>query len=331
MKKIAIGLFLVGLLAAGPVWAQTTVTFGAIDVTGDTYQLAIGWSNAIKATKTSLTLTPIEGGGTVKLLRGLAARRWDIAVIASPHYMNAVKGTLQFAKEPADLRAKYKDVRSLFGITSGMAQYVVRADSGFKTIPELKGKRVGIGTPGGMAGTVTQALFKDHGLKPKEDYQPEYLNYTQAMDEMRGNKLNCALVWGGVPHAAVYNFSRQIPASFLTIDQTAFENFKKNFPEGEWYVLREYSAEELKKFYGDGVVQTVPARFWTFQMQVVVRADMPEAVAYELVKIFWENLGIVKSTGAALAKLNKDDGLQALAAKIHPGAMKYYRERGWLK
>lgn len=140
------------------------LTMGAIGTTSDTYTLAVAWSNVLKETGSSVSITPLEGGGTIQLLRGVATKKWDIGFIASPHYENALEGTLKFSKDPAQLVEKYKDVRVLFGITTGMGQYITRADSGISRIQDLKGKKVAIGRPGGMAGTVTTRLFKEEGI-----------------------------------------------------------------------------------------------------------------------------------------------------------------------
>jgi TRAP transporter TAXI family solute receptor len=311
--------------------AETQLTIGAIGKTSDTYMLAVGWSNVLKSGGSDVALTPLEGGGTVKLLRGLVTSKWDIGFIGSPHYENALEGTLKFKDDPAKLRELYKDVRVLFGITSGMGQYVTRADSGITSIQDLKGKKVCIGRPGGMAGTVTQKLFAAEGVAlDKKEFSAQYLDYASALDEMRNKRLDATLLWGGIPQTAVYNFSRQIPVRFLPIDKAAFEAFKADMPQGKYYVLREFSPEELKTVYGEGVDQSNPANFWTFQMMAVVREDMPEAVAYEITKQFWENLDTIKETGAALKKLNPKDALAALSAEVHPGALRYYQEKGWL-
>lgn len=333
IKKSLYWLALLALLVPGPasVIAGDTLTLGAIGKTSDTYMMAVAWSSILKKADVGTNITPLEGGGTVKLLRGVATSKYDIGFIASPHYINAMEGTLKFKKDPPEVRAAYKNIRALFGITSGMAQYVVRADSGIKNIAGLKGKKMAIGRPGGMAGTITKLLFSKHGLQADKDYQPQYLKYGPALDEMRNNRLDAATLWGGIPQAAAYNFSRQNPITFLPIDAKAFEEFKKEMPQGKWYVLREFSPEDLKKGYGKGIKQDGPANFWTFQMQVITRADLPEDTVYKIVKTFWENLSEVQSTSAALAKLNRKDSLSALSAELHPGAEKYYQEKGWLK
>jgi TRAP transporter TAXI family solute receptor len=331
MRSTILGLIAaLGLLTSGTCWAaKAELTMAGIGTTSDTYMLAVGWSNVLRAAKSEVTITPLEGGGTVKLLRGVAQKKWDIGFIGSPHYMDALAGTLQFKDDPADLRARYKDVRALFGIISGLGQYVVRADSGISSVTDLKGKKLGIGAPGGMGVTVTQALFKAHGMEPQKDYQPQYLEYGQALDEMSDKRLQATLVWGGLPQSAVYEFSRHNPVRFLAVDQAAFANFKKAMPQGEYYLLKEYLPGDFKKVYGAGTTQEKPAHFWTFTMMVVARADLPEAAAYQIVKVFWENLEAVKATGAALAPISQDNALLALSAPLHPGALKYYKEKGW--
>ena len=333
-KKIRILLLVwvaLGLMAYPAIaGAKTTLTMAAMGKTSDTYMVAMGWSNVLNKIKSNIAITPLEGGGVVMLARGMAQGKWDISFISTPHYLNAVDGKSQFEKDPQELREKYKDFRALFGVTSGMGMYVVRADSGIKEIIDLKGKKVAIGRPGGGGAKLTPLFFKAHGLE-EGDYKPEFLQPGPALDEIRNNRLDCAAVWGGIPQAALYNFSRQFPIHFLSFTQAGFDKFRTMVPHGEHFVLRTYSAEELKVGYGDGIVQEGKVNFWTFPMQVVVRKEMAEDVAYEIVKAFWENIDDIKATGVALANLNKDDSLESLSAQFHPGAIKYFQEKGWLK
>ncbi|MBQ6664026.1 MAG: hypothetical protein IJM68_00410, partial [Synergistaceae bacterium] len=93
MKKFqALILVSVLFLSASSALAGTQLTAGAIGTTSDTYMLVMGWANALKQAGSSVTLTPLEAGGTVKLLRGLITNKWDIGFIASPHYANALAG-----------------------------------------------------------------------------------------------------------------------------------------------------------------------------------------------------------------------------------------------
>jgi TRAP-type uncharacterized transport system substrate-binding protein len=110
-RRTLLSLFLVGMMFLGssaPVCASTKLTAGAIGTTSDTYMLAMGWANALNEVGSSVSITPLEGGGTVQLLRGLVSNRWDIGFIGSPHYGNALAGELNFEKDPPELRERYK-------------------------------------------------------------------------------------------------------------------------------------------------------------------------------------------------------------------------------
>jgi len=66
--------------------AAKELVIGTIGLTGDTYQLAIAWSNLMLKKGGELKLTPVEGGGTNKMMRRLAAGRMDLGFIGAPHY-----------------------------------------------------------------------------------------------------------------------------------------------------------------------------------------------------------------------------------------------------
>lgn len=323
------------VLAAGVVLSSSlvdaqTLTAAAISETSDTYMLAVGWSNVLRATGAGPEITPLSGGGTVRLIRGVATGQWDIGFISAPHYSQALAGRGNFEQDPPELRAAYESVRALFGITSGMGHYVVRADSGIETIADLRGRTVSVGQPGGGGSRITPILFRHHGAEAETDYNVVYLTDEAALDEMRNNRVDAAAVWGGVPQPLIYNFSRQFPVRFLSLTPEGFEAFQQEMPGGDTFVLRTFTADALRQEYGDALVQEGDVSFFTFPMQVIVRAEMPEEIAYTIVRTFWENLDDVKRIGAALSNLDPLEGLEGLSAELHPGAARYYRERGWL-
>lgn len=316
-------------LVTAPLDAQT-LTAAAISETSDTYMLAVGWSNVMRASGDGPEITPISGGGTVRLLRGVATGQWDIGFISTPHYMQALSGRGNFEQDPPELREAYAGVRALFGITSGMGYYVVRADSGIETIADLQGRTVSVGQPGGGGSRITPILFRHHGAEAETDYNVVYLTDEAALDEMRNNRVDAAAVWGGVPQPLIYNFSRQFPVRFLSLTPDGFADFQQEMPGGETFVLRTFSSDALRQEYGEALDQEGDVSFFTFPMQVIVREEMPEETAYAIVRAFWENVDDVKAVGAALSNLDPLEGLEGLSAELHPGAARYYRERGWL-
>lgn len=317
-------------LSALPALAQTALTMATVSQTSDDYQLAIAWSNVL-GREGKYRLTPDGGSGTVKGLRLLAQGRVQISPIGAPHFADAVSGVGSFKDDPAGLVASYKNLRALFAIPTGMAQYVARADSGLRTIADLAGKRIAIGRPGGNAGLVTTHLFAAHGLdRDRGDYAGEYIDFGPALEELGDGKLDAALVWGGVPQAGVYNLSRATKVRFVSPDPARLEAFQRAISNGQYYVFREISPEILKTAYGDGVEADSPMYAWTFPMMLVVSKDMDEQTAYELTRALWENVEEIRASSTQLTLLDARTATQALSAELHPGAARYFRERGLL-
>ena len=93
-RELVITVFLAVLFVfgIGPASAKEVV-IGTIGLTGDTYQMAIAWSNLMLKKGSDLKLTPVDGGGTNKMMRSLAAGRMDLGFIGAPHYRDAVEKT----------------------------------------------------------------------------------------------------------------------------------------------------------------------------------------------------------------------------------------------
>lgn len=312
--------------------AAKELVIGTIGLTGDTYQLAIAWSNLLLKKAGDLKLTPVDGGGTNKMMRSVASGRMDVGFIGAPHYRDAVLKTGGFKEEPEELVARYKTMKTLFAVQTGGAQYVTRLDSGIKSIVDLKGKKVAIGAPGGNMGRVSTILFKLYGLDAeKGDIKAQYLEYGTALEAMGNNQLDAVAVWGGVPQAGVFNASRANKLRFISPEAEKLPEFQKALTNGEYYVFREVSPEEIRAAYGDAVVAEAPMRMWTFPMMVIVDGGMPDETAYTLVREFWEAIAEVRASSNTLSLLDPKVALDNISAEVHPGAARYFREKGLLK
>jgi TRAP-type uncharacterized transport system substrate-binding protein len=160
---------------------------------------------------------------------------------------------------------------ALFAITISAAQYVARVESGVTSIPGFEGKTLAIGHPGGNAGRVTTSLFKVHGIDLKTgDAHGQYLKYQPALEEMSNGTMDATLVWGGVPHAAVGNASRQMDLRFVSPDPEKLADFRKTITNGRYYVFQKVPAKALKKANEGRVKADGRAYFWTFPFMMVV-------------------------------------------------------------
>lgn len=320
---------LVVLFLCGVVFAKEVVV-NAVAPTSDDYALAVVWSNLVAKQGGKTKLTVVDNG-TVKGLRMLAKGQVDVSVLGAPHYLDAIGNKGKFKDDPARLVDRYKKMNALFAIRTSAGQYVARADSGIKEFADFRGKKFAIGRPGGNAGRVTKALLTVHGIEMEKDCNAQYLKYAQALESMSNNTMDGTFVWGGIPQAGVDNGSRMMKLRFISPDPSKLSEFRNLITSGDYYVFQRVPAETLKKAYGNRVEVASDIHFWTFPFMFMVNDSMSEDIAYEITKVLWTNLDEVNKTSFALSLISADGALDALSAKLHPGAARYFKEAGLLK
>lgn len=303
------------------------LVMATVSLTSEDFQLAMAWSTVLAETHTPLRITPVATG-TVKGLRNLVQKRADMTLIGAPHYLDAVKREGSFKDDPPALVEAYKTLRVLFAVDTGMGQYVARADGPIRSFADIKGRKVGIGRPGGNAGRVSIALFKVHGLDAdKGDVRPEYLDYGAALDQLSNGQLDVATVWGGVPQPGLDQASRSNALRLISPAPDSLPALQAALTNGQHYVYRTIPAERIRAAYEGRVLTDGPVRMWTFPFMVMVRADMPEEQAYALCARFWDHVDEVRGSSAALALIDVANAAQGLSADLHPGSRRCLAER----
>lgn len=306
------------------------IVVSTVSPTSDDYALSVAWSNILVGQGGDIRLTVVDNG-TVKGLRKLAKGQVDVSVLGAPHYLDATQKKGKYKEDPDDLVKKYADVRALFAIRTSAAQYLVRTSSGIRKFTDYKGKKFAIGRPGGNAGRITKVMLKAHGIDLEKDASGQYLKYGPAFEQMANGTLDGTIVWGGMPHAAVDNASRQMKLRFVSPDPAKMDAFRQSVTNGQYYVLKKIPAATIQKAYGGRVEDNGDQYFWTFPFMFVVNKSMPDSDAYAITRALWDNIAEVNKTSIPLSLITIDGAVNALSADLHPGAARYFREKGLLK
>lgn len=317
------------ILAAAALSAVTTISyadvvFSGVSATSDDYALGVVWSGLAK--EAGISMTVVENG-TVAGMRKTAQGEVDLVAVGSPHFRDAVAGEGAYAKDPEAIRKKYDSMKAVLGLPSGMAQYVVNADSPIKTFKDFDGKKVGIGRPGGNAGKVSTDLFSIYDIK----VSGQNLEYGPALEQMATGSLDGTLVWGSIPNASIDNASRGGALRFVSLDEDAFEVLQDRISNGEFYILQTVPADVVNRVYEGRVqVEGDEVNFWTFPWQIMVNESVDEDTVYRLTKVLWDGIEKVQSSSAALSLIQRETALNGISADLHPGAARYYREAGMI-
>lgn len=291
---------------------QRDILIGGGSVTGVYYQVAL---------QTCQIMNKHSGGkyncvgrpalGSVFNINAVNRGLLDFGVAQSDRNWQAANGTADWDGKPVE------NLRSVFSAHPEAVLLVTRRDTGIKSVGDLKGKTVNIGNPGSGQRGNSMDLLPLYGLDPDKDIKAEGLQQGEASRALVDKKIDAFVYTVGMPSAAIEEPANSTEIDILDINSAAIKKFISDKP---YYVLAQYPA---------GIVKGVKA-FETYAVKatVVTSADVEDQVVYDFVKTVFENLEELKGTHAAFRILKAEDMLGGLSAPLHPGAIKYYKEKG---
>ncbi|MEM1599058.1 MAG: TAXI family TRAP transporter solute-binding subunit, partial [Pyrobaculum sp.] len=206
---------------------------------------------------------------------------------------------------------------------------VTRSDSGIKSLYDLKGKRVSTGAPG--SGTEVEALLllQVLGIDPAKDFAKwERLGAAESANALRDGSIDAYFWSGGLPTSSIVELAaalkqRGVSLVLISVPDDVIAKFQEKFPGiASKGVIS-------KSVYGtENDVQTLA--FWNM---FVCHKDVPEDLAYLITKTVFEHLDILQASVAAAKDTTLKNALLYYGGTIpyHPGALRYYKEKGLIK
>ncbi|MEZ5647296.1 MAG: TAXI family TRAP transporter solute-binding subunit [Burkholderiaceae bacterium] len=325
MKKIiaclsAVGAAVALMAPAAPALAQQKfMTIGTGGVTGVYYAAGGAICRLVNKdrSKHGYRCTVESTGGSVANINTIRAGDLDFGVAQSDWNYHGFKGTSSFEKAGA-----FADLRSVFSLHPEPFTVLARADANVKDFSELKGKRVNVGNPGSGTRASMDMLLGAMGWKVSDFGLAAELKADEHGAALCDNKIDAFFYGVGHPSANIQDPVTTCGAKLVNITGPAID---KLVAANSFYAKATIPAGMYKG--NDQATQTygVLATF-------VTSAKAPDDQVYTLVKAVFENFDEFKKLHPALANLNPENMVKdGLSAPLHPGAAKYYREKGWLK
>ncbi|MDK2867360.1 MAG: uncharacterized protein PWP51_2139 [Clostridiales bacterium] len=214
-------------------------------------------------------------------------------------------------KEPAS------NLRALMGLYPNYVQLVTTDKTGITKFEDLKGKRVGVGAPNSGVELNARMMYEAHGMS-YEDSEVDYLNYGEAIDQMKNNLVDAVFVTSGIPNATVMELGTVANIVVVPIEGEGLKNLITKYP---FFVEATIPAD----VYGTATDVTTA----TVRNLLLVREDLPEDVVYDLTKGIFDNIADIKASHATAEKhISLENALIGVDIPLHPGALKYYEEQG---
>ncbi len=317
--KIAATVATAMMLSAPMAGAETFITIGTGGVTGVYYPTGGAICRLVNKMRkdTGIRCSVESTGGSIYNLNTIREGELEFGVAQSDWQYHAYNGTSKFKD-----KGPFKDLRAVFSIHPEPFTVVARADSGIKTFADLKGKRVNIGNPGsGQRGTM-EVLMKALGWTTKDFALATELKASEQSAALCDNQIDAMVYTVGHPSGSIQEATTSCDAVLVNVQGPAVDKLVK---ENSFY---RYATIPGGMYRGN------PNDVKTFGVgaTLVTSAKVPEKVVYTVVKAVFDNFDDFKKLHPAFAILDPQQMIKdGLSAPLHPGAIKYYKERGWLK
>lgn len=209
-----------------------------------------------------------------------------------------------------------KNIRAIGAIYPNYIHIVVRADSGIRTLADLKGKRISVGAPKSGTELNARAVFAAAGLKYTDFSKTEFLPYSESVELMKNRQLDATLQSSGLGMAAFRDLSTTIPVIFIPVPADVVARIGNPAYQASSLPAKTYTGQ-------DAAVSTV-----AISNILVTHSKVPEATAYEMTKQLYDNIAQLGNTHNAAKSIVLADATSGLPIPLHPGAERYFREKG---
>jgi uncharacterized protein len=276
--------------------------------TGGTYYPLGGSFAEIIKDETGIDANAETSGASAENMTTLKNGDAEIAFSQTDIASYAAEGKLMFANNKVD------NVKAIATLYPETIQIVTTKESGITSVEDLKGKKVSVGAPG--SGTVANAeqILEVHGMT-FDDINKQDLSFDESTQGIQDGTIDAAFVTAGTPTGAVESLGATEDIVIVPIEQDKIDNLIQKYP---FYVKEEVPSGT----YGlESAVTTVAV-----QAMLVANSDLADNVVYDITKAIFENLDKVTHAKGKLIKV--ENALNGVGIDVHPGAQKYFDEKG---
>lgn len=217
----------------------------------------------------------------------------------------------------AGFPGKLDRLRAIAAIYPNYIQIVASKESGIKTLADLKGKSLSVGAPASGTELNARAIFAASGMSYDDLGKIEYLPFAESVELIKNRQLDATLQSAGLGVASIRDLATSLAINVVAVP-----------------------AEIIEKIGAPYFIAAIPAATYEGQSEDVTTAavgnilvshdGVSEETAYQMTKLLFENLDKLAASHAAAKSIKLEDAVKSLPVPLHPGAERYYKEKGIL-
>jgi len=304
-------LFLVGAVASASAADNLVLATGG---TAGTYYpfggaMAKIWNSKIK----DMNVTAQTSGASGENVRLINKKEVELALVQSD--------TLDFAFNAQEaFKEPLKGMSAIAVLYPEIIQVVVGAASPIKSIADLKGKKVGVGAPGSGTEANFRQLLDAYGMK-KEDVNFQFLSFAESAEAYKDKHIDAFIVTAGIPNAGIMDVATQNEIRILDIPADVAAKLTQKYP---FLAAVKIPANTYKGQSAEVSTVAVTA-------VLICGSQLKDDMVYNLTKTLFENQAELAAAHAKGKELNIQYAVKGVSIPFHPGAVKYYKEKGLMK
>lgn len=264
----------------------------------------------------NLKCTAPSTGGSIANINAIGAGDMDMGVAQSDWQFHAYNGSSKFEG------AKVDKLRAVFSVHGEPFNVIARQDANIKSFDDLKGKRVNVGNPGSGQLATMEVVLAAKGWTMDDFALASQLKPAEQAAALGDNKVDAIIYTVGHPNGSIQEAVSTVDANLVPVEGPAIDKLVADNP---FYA---------KAVVPGGMYAGSPNDTPTFGVKAtfVTSSDVADDVVYEVVKAVFDNFDRFKGLHPAFADLKAEEMIKdGLSAPLHPGAVKYYKEQGWIQ
>jgi TRAP transporter TAXI family solute receptor len=313
-STIAVALVATAGLAGAAIAQQKTIAIGTGGTGGVYYPLGGAIANVLSKALPNTQATAEVTGGSVDNLKLIASGQSELGFSMADAALDAFKGEDKFKSGKVPLQ-------TLLVVYPNRMHVVTVEGTGIEKFSDLKGKRVSTGSPGSATEVMAFRVIEAGGLDKDKDLKRERLGVAESVNAIKDRKIDAFFWVGGVPTAAVTDLAATPGMKIKMIDHAELAD-KMNAKYGKLY-----SASTISKSIYPGMEKdNANTEVWNI---IVTNDKMKDDDAYNIVKTLVEKKADIVAVHKEAESFSLDNQIQERSpVPFHPGALKYFKEKG---
>lgn len=291
---------------------KTNLILATGGTTGTYYPFGGAMANIFNTKIENMNVTAQATGASVENCKLLGKNEAELAILQNDMLDYAYNGTEAFTE------GKLENLRGIAKLYPEIIQIV--AAKGINSIEDLKGKKVSVGAPGSGVEANARQILDAYGMT-YNDMSVSYLSFAESADAYKDKHIDAFFVTSGIPNSSIQDIAAMNPVSLVSLSDDTIGALVEKYPFFVEYTI------PANTYNG----QTSDVKTAAVLACLATNSEASEDDIYNITKALFDNQQELASAHAKGTELKLEEAVDGISIPLHPGAEKYFKEKGILK